>query len=307
MRSKITEGFSVTPSDVKAYFKSLPQDSLPYINAEVEYNQILIYPKSSEKAIIDVREQLLKIRERIINGESFATLAVIYSEDGAAVKGGDIGWMAKAELDPEYAKAAFALKKGGISKIVESSFGYHLIQCLDRTEDRIHTRHILLRPKIAPEEKEQSIAKLDSIVRLVRLDSLKFIMAALVHSQDEDSRMSGGQAINPYRGGIRWRMDEFEPTEYAIINNLKVGEISDPYQSMDTKGRLVYKVIWLKTRTNPHVGNLKEDYNLFKERTSQIKQDELVNEWVEEKIKTTYIRLSDKFKQCPFTMEGWLK
>jgi peptidyl-prolyl cis-trans isomerase SurA len=307
MRSKITEGFSVTPSDVKAYFKSLPQDSLPYINAEVEYNQILIYPKSSEKAIIDVREQLLKIRERIINGESFATLAVIYSEDGAAVKGGDIGWMAKAELDPEYAKAAFALKKGGISKIVESSFGYHLIQCLDRTEDRIHTRHILLRPKIAPEEKEQSIAKLDSIVRLVRLDSLKFIMAALVHSQDEDSRMSGGQAINLYRGGIRWRMDEFEPTEYAIINNLKVGEISDPYQSMDTKGRLVYKVIWLKTRTNPHVGNLKEDYNLFKERTSQIKQDELVNEWVEEKIKTTYIRLSDKFKQCPFTMEGWLK
>ncbi len=307
MRSKITEGFSVTPSDVKAYFKSLPQDSLPYINAEVEYNQILIYPKSSEKAIIDVREQLLKIRERIINGESFATLAVIYSEDGAAVKGGDIGWMAKAELDPEYAKAAFALKKGGISKIVESSFGYHLIQCLDRTEDRIHTRHILLRPKIAPEEKEQSIAKLDSIVRLVRLDSLKFIMAALVHSQDEDSRMSGGQAINPYRGGIRWRMDEFEPTEYAIINNLKVGEISDPYQSMDTKGRLVYKVIWLKTRTNPHVGNLKEDYNLFKERTSQIKQDELVNEWVEEKIKTTYIRLSDNFKQCPFTMEGWLK
>ena len=119
--------------------------------------------------------------------------------------------------------------------------------------------------------------------------------------------MSGGQAINPYRGGIRWRMDEFEPTEYAIINNLKVGEISDPYQSMDTKGRLVYKVIWLKTRTNPHVGNLKEDYNLFKERTSQIKQDELVNEWVEEKIKTTYIRLSDNFKQCPFTMEGWLK
>ena len=146
MRGKITEGLSVTPSEVRSYFRSLPPDSLPYINAEVEYNQILIYPKSSEQAIIDVREKLLSIRERILKGESFATLAVVYSEDGSAMKGGDIGWMAKTELDPEYAKAAFAMKKGSISKIVESSFGFHIIQCLDRTEDRIHTRHIFLNP-----------------------------------------------------------------------------------------------------------------------------------------------------------------
>jgi peptidyl-prolyl cis-trans isomerase SurA len=308
MRSKITEGLSVTPSEVKAYFKSLPEDSLPYINAEVEYNQILVYPKSSEQAKIDVREQLLNIRERIMNGESFATLAVIYSEDpGSAVKGGDIGWMAKAELDPEYAKAAFALKKGAVSKIVESSFGFHIIQCLDRTEDRIHTRHILLRPKISSNEKAQSIARLDSIVRLIRLDSLKFITAALMYSQDEDSRMSGGQAVNPYRGGIRWKMDEFEPAEYSVINNLKVGEISDPYQSVDSKGKLAYKVIWLKTRTNPHVGNLKDDYNLFKERTTRIKEDEVVNEWVEDKIKSTYILIGDSYRSCPFTVKGWLK
>jgi len=309
MRSKITEGLSVTPSDVRAYYKSLPEDSLPYINAEVEYNQILIYPKSSEQAIIDVREQLLNIRERIMKGESFATLAVIYSEDPAsAVKGGDIGWAAKSELpDPEYAKAAFALKKGGVSKIVVSSFGFHLIQCLDRTEERIHTRNILLRPKIAPEEKTQAISRLDSLVRLVRLDSLKFELAAFLYSQDEDTRVNGGQAVNSNRGGIRWQMDEFEPAEYSIINNLKVGEISNPYQSVDTKGKLVYKVIWLKNRTNPHVGNLKDDYNLFKARTSQIKQNEIVNQWVEDKIKTTYIRISDKYKQCPFALKGWLK
>jgi peptidyl-prolyl cis-trans isomerase SurA len=308
MRSKITEGLSVTPSDVRSYFKSLPEDSLPYINAEIEYNQILVYPKSSEQAVIDVRERLLNIRERIMNGESFATLAVIYSEDpGSAIKGGDIGWSNKADLDAEYAKAAFALKKGAVSKIVESSFGYHLIQCLDRTEERVYSRHILLRPKISAEEKLQAVEKLDSIVRLIRLDSLKFERAAMIYSQDEDSKLNGGQAVNFYRGGIRWQMDEFEPAEYSIVNNLKIGEISDPYESKDTKGKLVYKVVWLKNRTNPHIGNLKEDYNLFKTRTLQIKQDEMVNGWSEDKIKATYIRISDKFNKCPFALKGWLK
>ncbi len=307
MRRKITEGISVTPSEVRAYYKELPQDSLPYINAEVEYNQILVYPKSSEQAIIDVREKLLNIREKIINGASFAALAVINSEDGSAVRGGDIGWLSKAELDPEYAKAAFALKKGAISKIVETSFGYHLIQCLDKTEDRIHTRHILMKPKIDLLEEQAAIARLDSIVRLVRLDSVKFNQAAMRYSQDEDSRLSGGQAVNPMRGGVRWSMDEFQPNEYNLINKLKVGEISDPYKSMDNKGKSVFKVIWLKSRTNPHVGNLKDDYNLFKSRALQIKENEKVNEWVEEKARATYIRLSEDYSKCPFTLKGWTK
>jgi peptidyl-prolyl cis-trans isomerase SurA len=190
---------------------------------------------------------------------------------------------------------------------VESSFGFHIIQCLERTEDRIHTRHILVRPKIAAEEKTQTVERLDSIVRRIRLDSLRFEVAALMYSQEEDTRINGGQAVNLYRGGIRWQMDEFEPAEYKIINNLKIGEISDPYQAIDSKGKLVYKVIWLKNRTNPHVGNLKEDYNLFKSKTTQIKQDEVVNNWAEDKIKTTYIRISEKYKGCPFALKGWLK
>jgi len=308
MRAKITEGISVTPSEVRNHFKSLPEDSLPYINAEVEYNQILIHPKSNEPAIIEVREKLLNIRERIQKGESFATLAVIYSEDpGSAIKGGDIGWLAKSELDPEYAKAAFALKKGAVSKIVESSFGFHLIQCLERTEDRIHTRHILLRPKISVQEKQDAIGRLDSIIRLIRLDSLKFDVAAMRYSEDEDTRVNGGQTVNRFKGGTRWGMDEFQPAEYNIINSLKIGEISDPYESIDGKGKLTYKVIWLKNRTNPHVGNLKEDYNLFKDRALQKKQHEIINQWVEEKIKTTYIKISDKFKTCPYSLQGWLK
>ena len=308
MRQKITEGLSVTPSEVRAYFKTIPQDSLPYINSEVEYNQILMYPKSNEKSVIDVREKLLNIRERIMNGESFATLAVVYSEDPqSAVKGGDIGWMTKTELEPEYAKVAFTLKKGQISKIVETSFGFHIIQCLERTEDRVHTRHILLRPTIAPDEKKHIIARLDSVIRLVRLDSVKFDVAAIRWSEDQETKLNGGQAVNPYKGGTFWGMDEFRPNELSIINSLKVGEISEPYESMDSKGKTCYKVIWLKKRTNPHVGNLKDDYNLFKARAAQSKQNDLVNEWVEEKIKTTYIKISDKYRSCPFAMNGWLK
>jgi peptidyl-prolyl cis-trans isomerase SurA len=308
MRAKITEGISVTPSEVKSFFRSLPPDSLPYINAEIEYNQILIHPRSNEQAIIDVREKMLNIRERITKGESFATLAVIYSEDpGSAVKGGDIGWMTKADLDPEYAKAAFALKKGAVSKIVESSFGFHLIQCLERTEDRVHTRHILLRPKVSVQEKQDAIARLDSIVRLVRLDSLKFDIAAMRYSQDEDTRLNGGQAVNHGKGGTRWGMDEFQPAEYNIISKMKVGEISDPYESIDSKGKQTYKIIWLKNRTNPHVGDLRNDFNLFKDRALLVKQQEIINNWVEDKIKSTYIKLSDKYKNCPFLIHGWQK
>lgn len=304
MRRKITEGITVTPAQVRAYYKNLSKDSVPYINAEVEYNQILIYPKSSEQAIIDVREKLLEIRKRIIAGESFATLAVINSEDGSATRGGDIGWISKSDVDPEYAKAAFALKKGAVSRIVQTAFGYHLIQCIDKTDDRVHTRHIIIKPKISFEEKQIAIARMDSIIRLVRLDSLKFNEAALRFSQDEKSRISGGQAVNP-RGGARWKLDEFSPKEYEIINNLKVGEISAPYETIDEKGNIVFKVIWLKNRTNPHVGNLEEDFSLFKTAAMEKLENEKVNEWVKNKAKTTYIKISGGFEKCAFSIDTW--
>jgi peptidyl-prolyl cis-trans isomerase SurA len=311
MQSKITEGISVTPSDVRTYYKSLPQDSLPYIDAEVEYNQILLYPRSGEQSIIESREKLLGIRERIMNGESFTTMAVLYSEDAStALKGGELGWLSKTDLtnyDPEYAKAAFALKKGTISKIVESALGFHLIQCIDQTESRINTRHILIMPKVSAEEKRKTISLCDSIVRLIRLDSLKFETAASRFSQDEDSKVNGGQVVNLYRGGARWKMEEFNPAESRVIDNLKIGEISDPFETTDNKGKAVFKIIWLKSRTNPHRGNLKDDYNVFKSRALQIEQNRVINEWIEEKIKTTYIRLADVYAQCPFMVKGWTK
>jgi peptidyl-prolyl cis-trans isomerase SurA len=307
MKREITGSISVTPSEVKSFYKSLSPAEIPYIESEFEINQILIYPKYSEKAIYEMREKLLDIRQRILNGESFATLAVLYSEDpGSATRGGDIGWSAKAELDPEYSKAAFGLKVGSVSKIVESSFGYHIIQCMDRTEDRVETRHILMKPKLTAEEKQLAYARIDSILTLVKADSLSFEQAAMVFSEDKDTRLNGGQVVNP-KGGSRWKVDELIPRDYSMLRTMEVGEISQPYESIDTKGKPVIKVMLLKQRTNPHVANTQDDFNVLKEMAGTKKQTEIVNKWVEEKIQNTFIRIEPEYRNCNFTVKGWLK
>ncbi|HJX70694.1 MAG TPA: peptidylprolyl isomerase, partial [Bacteroidales bacterium] len=211
MRSEIVKDLKITPSEIRAFYRNMPSDSIPYINAQVEVSQILLYPKSSEEAVLDVRERLLALRQRIIDGESFATLAVLYSEDpGTAAKGGDVGYVFKSEVDPEYSKAVTGLKVGQVSRIVESAFGYHIIQLMDRAGDRIHTRHILMRPKISAEEKIKTQERLDSIVTLIRLDSIKFETAAALFSGDKDTRLNGGQMINPQTGNARFELDQFE-------------------------------------------------------------------------------------------------
>ena len=307
MRLEIIGSISVTPSEVKSFYKNLSEDSIPYVNSELEIDQIVLYPSTSEEAIYKVREKLLDIRERIINGERFATLAVLYSEGPSAPKGGDIGWSNKADLDPEYAKAAFGLKKGTVSKIVKSSFGYHLIELIDRTEDRVHTRHILMKPQISITAKKQAMNKLDSIIRLIRLDSLTFNDAALRFSHDEDTRMNGGQVINEMTGNTKFALDHFSTRDYMVIKNLDVGLISEPYESEDKHGKTIFKAVILRSRTNPHVANLKEDYDLLKQMTMYSKQNEIIDSWVKEKIESTYIRLDNNYRNCNFRIIGWLK
>ncbi len=307
MRREITKYNSVTPSEVKSFYKSLPVDSIPYINAQVEIDQIVLYPPSSEQAILNVRERLLNLRQRIIDGENFSTLAVLYSEGPSAPKGGDIGWSNKGDLDPEYAKVASSLKVGQVSKIVETSFGYHIIQLIDRTGDRIHTRHILLKPKITIEEKQKARDKLDSLVTLIRLDSLKFKEAARLFSMDKETRMNGGQLVNPNTGNTKFELDQFDTKDYVVINKLSLGEISEPYESVDSKGKTIFKIVKLKSRSNPHVANLKDDYTLFKQFAMQQKENEIIEEWIKNKIKTTFIKIDDKYKDCNFNIKTWLK
>jgi peptidyl-prolyl cis-trans isomerase SurA len=307
MRQEITSGLTITPAEVRSFFNDLPADSIPLIEAEVEISQLIIYPKTNEEAVFEVKEKLLALRERIMKGENFATMAVLYSEDGAASKGGDIGWSTKAEIDPTYWKAANALKTGQVSKIVESAMGYHIIQLLDRTEDRIRTRHIIMKPKISFEAKQAAINRLDSIMTLIRLDTLTFEKAAGRYSQDEETRFNGGSKVNPMTGNTKFQLDQFETAEHYIIRNLKVGEISEPYEARDDKGNLVYKIIRLKSKSEPHKASIKQDFELLKQMAMAVKQNEVVDEWVEEKIESTYIRINDPYKDCSFRLKGWVK
>jgi peptidyl-prolyl cis-trans isomerase SurA len=306
MRNEITSGITVTPAEVKDYYKSLPEDSIPFIDSEVEVSQIVIYPSTSDEAVFEVKERLLNLRERIVKGENFATLAVLYSEGPSASRGGDIGWASKSDLDPAYSKAAFALKEGQVSKIVESSFGYHIIQLMERTEDRIHTRHILMKPKISVEEKEKALNMIDSIVTLVRIDTFTFEKAAMYFSQDENTRMNGGVRLNPYTGNRRFLLDQFDTKEHYIIRNLKVGEISEPFESTDEKGKLIYKVVRLNSKSEPHKANIKQDYELLKNLTTEAKQSEIIDDWVQDKISSTYIRINEPYNTCSFRLKGWL-
>ena len=307
MQQQIVGDVSVTPSEVKEFYHSLPKDSIPYINSKVEVSQILRYPPYGDQAIYDVKQRLLELRKRIMNGEDFATLAILYSEGPSASKGGDIGYLGKGELDPAYAKAAFSLKKGGVSTIVESAFGYHIIQLIDRKDDKVHTRHILMKPKVSPQAILETKNKLDSIATLVREDSMTFDIAAKRFSQDKNTFMNGGVVVNPKTGDTRFEMDDFSPEEYRAIRNLNPGEISDPFETTDENGKKVYKIVKLRTRSEPHRANLKEDYMYLQDMAIAHKKQEILANWIAEKRKETYISIDDSFKNCPFLKSGWIK
>jgi len=308
MKGDIVSGVTTTPSEVKSLYNSIPSDSIPFVESEVEINQIVIYPTSNDQSIFDVKNKLLEIRERILKGESFLKMAVMYSEDPkTSARGGDMGWTAKAEVDPAYAKAAFALKEGQVSKIVESPYGYDIIQLIERTETRVHTRRLLMKPKIALDEKEKAKTKLDSILHYIRVDSLAFDKAAMRYSQDEDTRIDGGLLINPSTGNTKFKLDQLDPKEFNIVRNLKVGEFSEPYESIDNKGKTVIRAIRLKSKTDAHKANLKMDFGIFKQLALEKKNKEILDDWFLDKIKVTYIKINEPYKDCSFRLKGWLK
>ena len=300
VQSGILEEVKVTPSDVRKYYNSLAKDSLPYINSTVQVRQLVLNPPYNEEAIFEVKERLLELRKRIVDGESFAALAVLYSEDKeTSSKGGEMGYMSKAELPNEYAKIAYGLKKGGISKIVTSEMGFHIIQLIDRQDDRINTRQILMKPKVSPEAMERTINKLDSITKMIKTDTITFELAAKMFSQDEDSRLNGGQMVNPLTGSTRFHMDDFDPGDYYIIKNLGVGDISEPFQTKDKNGNTVFKIIVVENQSEPHVANLKEDYNIIQAMADEHYKQIALDKWITEKKGSTFIKIDDSFSNCP--------
>ena len=307
MQATVTGDVAVTPSEIRDYYNSLSRDSIPYIDSKVELSQIVLYPPVDEAAVFEVKQTLLDLRRRILDGEKFTTLAVLYSEGPSASKGGEIGFMGKGELDAEYAKAAFSLTAGGVSTIVESSFGFHVIQLIERREERVNTRHILMKPKVKPESIRATTSKLDSIATLVRTDSLDFALAARIYSQDDKTKVNGGVMVNPVSNATTFTLDELQPAEFIAIRDLNVGEITEAFKSEDENGKEVYKIIRLRNRSSPHRANLKEDYMVLQEMALGQKREKVFQEWIIEKMGETYINVDNSFAGCQFSRQGWVK
>jgi peptidyl-prolyl cis-trans isomerase SurA len=309
MQNKIVGDIKITPSEVETFYNKLSKDSLPLINTQVELAQLALYPAYAEKSVLETKEKLLDLRKRILEGQSFRGLAGLYSEDpGSKANGGEVGFETKAELDPEYAKAAFALSKPGeVSRIVESQMGYHIIQLIERRGDKVNTRHILMKPVPDPNAVTKVMQGLDSIAMFLRKDSLKWDQAVAYYSMDEDTRLNKGYLVNPQTGNTKFELENLPAMEYSVVKNMKVGQISSPFESHDKNGKIFYKIITIKSITPAHKANLHDDYYMLQEAAKNQKKVSVLDEWFTEKQQTTFINVFDGFRNCGFRSKGWNK
>ena len=315
MQQKLVGEIKVTPAEVRRYFKDLPQDSIPYIPTQVEVQIITLQPKIPISEIEDVKKKLRDYTDRVTKGEiDFSTLARLYSEDKAsAIKGGECGFMGRGMMDPAYANVAFSLQDPKkVSKIVESEFGYHIIQLIEKRGDRVNTRHILLRPKVSEKELTEACARLDSIADDIRANKFSFDEAAAVISQDKDTRNNKGLMVNQNHEGNNFGTPKFEMQELPqevgkVVYNMQVGEISKPFTMISNKQKEVVAIVKLKSRTEQHKANLSDDFQAMKNMVEQQKREELLDEWIKKKQKTTYVRIAEGWRNCDFKYPGWVK
>ena len=312
MREKLVEDVAVTPSEVRRYFQNVPEDSVPFVPTEVEVEIITQQPRIAIEEINRVKNQLREYTERITKGETtFATLARLYSEDGSARQGGELGYMGRGSLDPAFANVAFNLtdpKK--VSKIVESEFGFHIIQLIDKRGDRINCRHIILKPQVSGEAVDQMKARLDSIANDIRNGLFTFENAATL-SDDKDTRNNRGLMSHVDEASqsltSRFSMKDL-PTEVArVVDTMKVGEISKAFTMINSRGKLTTAIVKLVNRIEAHRANITNDYQVMKNIVLAKRREEVVKEWMAEKIKRTYVRINDRYKNCDFEYQGWVK
>ncbi len=309
MQSEITANVKVTPQQVKEFYKKLPKDSLPLIESEVEISQIVIYPEIKEAQITKIKKELQDYKKRVESGDDFAVLASLYSDDiGSAEEGGELGWVKRGDLVPEFSEAAFGLEnEGELTEIIKTEFGYHLIQFIERKGSKIRVRHILKIPKPLVTENIRAKKKLDSIATLIRKGDYTFEEAAAKFSQDKNSRKSGGILINQYTGMSKFKSGEIDPATNYILKQLKLSEVSEPYESRSMRGKNEIKIVVIKSRTKAHVANIKTDYQKISDMALAYKKKTVVDKWIVEKQKTTYIKINPEYKKCNFKYSGWLK
>lgn len=300
----------LTPHDVKEYLAETDPADLPMVPIKYQLSQICIYP-DREAANLAVKEKLLGIRERIMNGEKFSTLARIYSEDpGSARKGGELGLASKSIFWPAFSDAAMSLKPGVISQIVETPDGFHIIEVLEKKGDMFNARHILIKPSYTDEDRQKAFKTLDSLKTEIQNNAVTFQMAARFYSQDAQTKTNGGQMADPYTGSSYFEIDQLKPEDYAAIKDLKEGEISEPVQSTDNEGRngnTVYKIIKVDKIIPAHTASFDKDYSELLEEARSKKQEAAIDQFINRKIKTTNIIIDPLFKNCDFSREGWNK
>lgn len=298
----------VTPHDVEEYLKKTDPDDLPVVPIKYQLSQICIYP-DREAANLAVKERLLAIRERIINGEKFSTLARIYSQDpGSALKGGELGMASKSIFWPAFSDAAMALKPGVVSQIVETPDGFHIIEVLEKKGDMFNARHILLKPEYTDEDRTKAFNVLDSLKTEMTNGAVTFEMAARFYSEDPATKTNGGQMADPNTGSSYFEIDQLKPQDYAAIKDLKEGEISDPVESLDNEGRngnTVYKIIKVDKILPAHTASFENDYSLLVGQVEQDASMKAVDEFIASKLKTTYIVIDPLFRYCEFDHDGW--
>lgn len=309
MQSEITKDIKITPSEVKAFFSEIPKDSLPIIDATYEISQIVKKPQMTDEEKKAQREKLNSIRDRIVkNGEDFKTLAVLYSDDpGSAKLGGLMTGVSRGDLVPEFATAVFNLDTNEVSDIVETEYGIHIIKLIAKHGDKVDFRHILLMPQVSSEAKQKAKDELDSIANVIRTDTLTFEQAAIKFSDDENTRLGGGQMIDPYTGTGQWEAKHIDPSINFALRDLKVGEISDAFEAKEQGGPDSYKIIFLKNKTKAHTVNMKDDYQMIQDMALNKKKQDEINRWVTEKQKETFIKIEGKYKNCKFESSGWIK
>ncbi len=310
VQSKLAKNITITPNALKRYYSSIPKDSLPVIPAKYEISIIQVDPPSNEDNKADARQKLLDIRSQILGGKSFNVLAIMYSEDPESAKnGGEIGFLTRGELEKEYADAAFSLTKNTVSKIVETKFGFHIIQLIDRKGEMVNTRHILVRPKVKPDQEAKAIFKLDSLANLIRKDSIKFTDAALRFSTHKDSRINGGKlvSVNPSERITWFTLEQLNHEMYIKVRDLKVGEISDPFRTTDENNNVVFRIVKIDNELPAHTSNMKDDYQNIYNQALVTERTKVFDKWVKNKIAITYIKISTEFKTCEFLQNGWLK
>lgn len=312
MKQKLVENVSVTPQDVRMYFKDMPEDSIPFIPTEVEVEIITHQPRTSQAEINRIKETLRDYTERVTSGRSsFATLARLYSEDpGSARQGGELGYMGRGVLDPAFATVAFNLtdpKK--ISKVVESEFGFHIIQLVDRRGDKVNCRHILLKPRVSDAELDSAVIKLDSLAADIRRGKVTFEDIVPYASDDKDTKNNRGVMVNNTENGrtSRFQMKDLPSEVASAVENLKVGEISPAFVMVNDKGKKQVAIVKLKNRIDGHKATITEDFQVLKEIVLQKQQEKVLHDWVVEKIKKTYVRMKERYKSCDFEYEGWVK